>query len=69
MISKRTVEELEVALPSVEKQKSIVELAALSAREQELLHALADKRARYVSAVLMQDAIAGREGLWNHRTH
>lgn len=69
MISKRTVEELEVALPSVEKQKSIVELAALSAREQELLHALADKRARYVSAVLMQDATTGREGLWNHRIH
>ncbi|MDA8133536.1 MAG: restriction endonuclease subunit S [Desulfobacteraceae bacterium] len=56
MISKQAIEELEVTLPSLEKQKNIVELAALSAREQTLLHTLADKREQYISTVLMQFA-------------
>ena len=56
MISKQAIEELEVALPSLEKQKNIVELATLSAREQTLLHTLADKREQYISTVLMQFA-------------
>lgn len=54
MISKQAIEDLEVALPSLEKQKSIVELATLSAREQTLLHTLADKREQYISTVLME---------------
>ncbi|MDY0238997.1 MAG: restriction endonuclease subunit S [Bacteroidales bacterium] len=54
MISKQAIEDLEVALPSLEKQKNIVELATLSAREQTLLHTLADKREQYISTVLMQ---------------
>lgn len=54
MISKQAIEELEVALPSLEKQKTIVEVAVLIAREQALLHALADKRDQYISTVLMQ---------------
>ena len=56
MISKQAIEDLEVVLPSLEKQKNIVELATLSAREQTLLHTLADKREQYISAVLMQFA-------------
>jgi excinuclease UvrABC nuclease subunit len=56
MISKQAIEDLEVALPSLEKQKNIVELATLSAREQTLLHTLADKREQYISKVLMQFA-------------
>jgi len=56
MISKQAIEDLEVVLPSLEKQKDIVELATLSAREQTLLHALADKREQYIGAVLMQAA-------------
>ena len=56
MISKQAIEELEVTLPSLEKQKAIVELAKLSAREQTLLHTLADKREQYISTVLMQFA-------------
>lgn len=54
MISKLAIEDLEVALPSLEKQKNIVELATLSAREQTLLHTLADKREQYISTVLMR---------------
>ena len=56
MISKQAIEELEVTLPSLEKQKAIVELATLSAREQTLLHTLADKREQYISTILMQFA-------------
>jgi len=56
MISKQAIEELEVTLPSLEKQKAIVELATLSAREQTLLHKLADKREQYISTILMQFA-------------
>jgi len=56
MISKQAIEDLEVALPSLEKQKNIIELASLIAREQTLLHALADKREQYISTILMQFA-------------
>lgn len=56
MISKQAIEELEVALPSLDKQKKIVELATLSAREQTLLHTLAHKREQYISTILMQFA-------------
>ncbi|MBC8554065.1 MAG: restriction endonuclease subunit S [Candidatus Brocadiales bacterium] len=60
MISKQAIEDLEVALPSLDKQKNIVELATLSAREQTLLHTLADKREQYISTVLMQFARGGK---------
>lgn len=56
MISKQAVEDLEVTLPSLKKQKNIVELASLIAREQTLLHRLADKREQYISTILMQFA-------------
>ena len=56
MISKQAIEDLEVALPSLEKQKNILELAMLSAREKALLHTMADKREQYISTVLMQSA-------------
>lgn len=56
MISKQAIEEMEVTLPTLEKQKSIAALAKLSAREQTLLKLLADKREQYVSAILMQMA-------------
>jgi len=56
MISKQAIEDLEVALPSLEKQKNIVELATMSAREKKLLRTLADKREQYISTELMQFA-------------
>ena len=54
MISKQAIEELEVALPTLEKQKAIVELASLVAREQALLHSVAERREQYISTVLMR---------------
>lgn len=56
MISKHAVEELEVVLPSLEQQRSIVEIANLSAREQFLLNALSIKREQHIGAVLMKAA-------------
>jgi len=54
MISKEVLEGLEVLLPSLDKQKSIVELALLSVREQTLSSVLAQKRRQYMSRLLMQ---------------
>lgn len=54
MIGKQAIEELEVALPTREKQKAIVELASLVAREQTLLHSVAERREQYISTVLMR---------------
>ena len=61
MISKETIENLEVALPSLETQRNIVELAVLSAREHTLLQKLADARKQYLNATLMRMAIGGRQ--------
>lgn len=61
MISKQAVEDLEVALPSLENQKRILELAMLAAREQSLLQELADKRNQYLSEVLMRVAKGERK--------
>ena len=54
MIGKQAIEELEVVLPILEKQKAIVELASLVAREQDLLHSVAERRGQYISTVLMR---------------
>jgi restriction endonuclease S subunit len=54
MISKKAVEDLEVAIPSLEKQKNIIDLSTLIAYEQTLLHTLSNKRKQYISEVLMQ---------------
>jgi len=56
MISKRALEDLEVPVPSLERQKKIVQLALLSAREQSLLQQLSEKREQYIGAVLMRFA-------------
>ena len=56
MISKQTIEDMEVYLPTLEKQQHIVELAKLSARERTILSTLSEKRDQYISTVLMQFA-------------
>lgn len=53
MIDIQAIEDLEISLPSLDKQKTIVELVSLSAREQVLLHALAEKRKQYITKKLM----------------
>ena len=53
MISKQTVEDMEVYLPTLEKQQHIVDLAKLSARERTILGTLSEKRDQYISTLLM----------------
>lgn len=54
MISKQALDELEVDLPSLERQRQIVEIATLAETEQELLQKLAEKRRQYILAMLLQ---------------
>ena len=56
MISKQTVEDMEVYLPTLEKQQHIVDLANLSAQERTILNTLSEKRDQYISTLLMQFA-------------
>jgi len=56
MISKEVLEDLRVVLPSLEKQKNIVELASLAAREQTISSLLAEKRKQYISMALTRFA-------------
>lgn len=52
MISKQTLDGLEVALPPLPIQAQIVTLAKLATHEQHLLHTLANKRKQYINATL-----------------
>jgi restriction endonuclease S subunit len=52
MINKNVLEELEIVVPSIERQQQVVELARLMKREHEILENLMEKRELYMSAVL-----------------
>lgn len=56
MIGINAVEEMEIHIPDIKKQRLIVELANFSARESELLEKLIIKRKQYISAILMKKA-------------
>lgn len=56
MISKQALEEMEVFIPDIQKQNSIIELADLSKQESLLLKIIAEKRNQYISTVLMKSA-------------
>lgn len=54
MINKKQLENLEVTLPSLEKQHLIVDLASLAEQEQDLLHTIQHKKKQLISKTLMQ---------------
>ena len=54
MISKQAIEELEISLPGLKRQKTILEMATLSTKEQILIKEIAEKREQYISKILMQ---------------
>ncbi|MBN2428701.1 MAG: restriction endonuclease subunit S [Deltaproteobacteria bacterium] len=56
MINKAALENLEVSVPSLERQSAIVEIADLINREQELMSRLAVKRKLYFSEKLIEVA-------------
>ena len=53
MISKQAVEDLPVVAPDLGRQKGIVELAQLAAREHYLQHLLSRRREQYMASLLM----------------
>jgi restriction endonuclease S subunit len=56
MISKQSLESLEVDIPSLARQHLIVEMAALTEEEQRIMKKLAEKRMQYISKTLLQIA-------------
>lgn len=56
MISRDAVGEMDVEIPSLDRQKKIVELAWLMNRERDLVHKLVEKKEQYISSILTQHA-------------
>ena len=54
MISKETLEALEVFIPPLDRQKAIVTLASLADKEKTIMNQLAEKRGQYISTVLVR---------------
>jgi hypothetical protein len=54
MISKEALEELEVFVPPLDRQKAIVSLASLAEEEQHIMEKLSEKRRQFVSTTLIR---------------
>jgi restriction endonuclease S subunit len=61
MVSKEGLENLEVNLPSLERQAKVAEFFSLSMREQTLLEGIKNRKAIYTQGILMQIASASRQ--------
>ncbi len=53
MITKQVLEDLEIEIPEIEKQKKILEIFHLANKESSLLEELAKKKKRYISKILL----------------
>ena len=56
MISKQSLDQLEVDVPSLDRQRLIFELAQLAEEEQRIMLKLVDKKAQYFSSTLLKFA-------------
>jgi hypothetical protein len=56
MISKEALQEIEIPVPSLNRQRQVVELAALSSREQALIAEIAQQRQRLTDGILTRYA-------------
>ena len=56
MVNRKELEQLPICIPSIRKQKIILELAKLSERESALLFELSNKKSKYTSQLLMKFA-------------
>lgn len=54
MISKQALENMEIFIPPLERQKTIINLAALAEEEQFLIKRIADKRGHYITSTLIK---------------
>jgi hypothetical protein len=53
MISKQSLENLEIFVPSIARQRLVIEMASLAAEEQRIMKSLAEKRHHFISATLL----------------
>jgi hypothetical protein len=56
MISKLSLENLELVVPSLRQQRMIIKLASLAEEERRITKLLAEKRIQYITATLLQIA-------------
>jgi restriction endonuclease S subunit len=56
VINAESVKDLEIPLPSIERQEAIAHVAALASRERELENRIAELRRRAIEARLMRHA-------------
>ena len=61
MISKQSLENLTIAVPPLERQQFVVELAALAEREQEIMEKLAAKRNQLITGTLLHVAEGAKQ--------
>ena len=54
MISKQTIENLEIYVPPIELQGKIIELSRLAEEEQLLIAKIADRRKKYIASSLIK---------------
>lgn len=54
MIGKEEMEELEIFVPPLERQKAIAEMASLAEKEQQIMKMLAEKRYKFISTHLIR---------------
>lgn len=54
MIGKEEMDELEIFVPPLKRQKAIVEMASLAEKEQQLIKMLGEKRYKYISIHLIR---------------
>jgi len=60
MINTKSVGEMEIELPPIERQKHIADIGQLADMEQKLLRRLAEKRKSYIDGILMRLAVSGQ---------
>jgi len=57
MIHQSTLADLQIPIPSAEKQKKIIAMSRLLQREEFLLNEISQKKKRYFEAILFEDCI------------
>ena len=55
MVTKQVLEELEIEIPPIEKQRKIVEISQLAQKELALMNLLAKKKEQYLTKVLLNN--------------
>jgi restriction endonuclease S subunit len=62
MITKKVIEELEIEIPTLEKQKRVVEISKLLQKERMLIKKLISKKDKYISTILLNSIKENNHG-------